>query len=65
MSGIPANQTSLRQPMKELNDECKELPEFKFGDCASCHDSDVLLTLSDDEENPLSYVCKECFLRGY
>ncbi len=43
----------------------KELPEFKLGDCASCHDSDVLLTLSDDEENPLSYVCKECFLRGY
>ncbi|KKL68857.1 hypothetical protein LCGC14_2120770 [marine sediment metagenome] len=39
--------------------------EFKLGDCASCHDSDVLLTLSDDEENPLSYVCKECFLRGY
>ncbi len=43
----------------------KELPQFKLGDCASCHDSDVLLTLSDDEENPLSYVCKECFLRGY
>ncbi len=41
------------------------LAEFKLGDCASCHDSDVLLTRSDDEENPLSYVCKECFLRGY
>ncbi len=51
--------------MKELTNEYKELPEFKLGDCASCHDSDVLLTLSDDEENPLHYVCKECFLRGY
>ena len=42
----------------------EELPEFKLGDCANCHDSDVMLCMSDDEENPLHYVCKECFLRG-
>ena len=39
-------------------------PDFKLGDCSSCHDSDVLLVMSSNEENPLSYVCKECFLRG-
>ncbi len=43
---------------------CTCAPEFKLGDCASCHDSDVMLCMSDDEESPLHYVCKECFLRG-
>jgi len=37
-------------------------PEFKYGDCSSCHDGDVLLTVSEQE--PLHYVCKECYLRG-
>ncbi len=41
------------------------LPQFKLGNCASCRDSDVLLRISDNEEEPNSYVCKECFLRGY
>ena len=38
--------------------------EFKYGDCSSCHDGDVLLTVSEQEDKPLHYVCKECFLRG-
>ena len=38
--------------------------EFKYGDCSACHDSDVLLTKSEQEDEPLHYVCKECFLRG-
>lgn len=43
----------------------EEAPEFKYGDCSACHDSDVLLCLSEQEDEPLHYVCKECFLRGY
>jgi len=39
-------------------------PEFTQGDCSECGDEEVLLTLSEDESQPLHYVCKECFLRG-
>ncbi len=39
--------------------------EFIHGDCAACGDPEVLLQKSEDEEQPLHYVCKECFLRGY
>ena len=39
-------------------------PEFKYGDCSACYDGDVLLCRSEQEDEPLHYVCKECFLRG-
>lgn len=48
--------------LKHKRHVCRE--QFKLGDCSSCYDSDVLLTLSSNEEAPNSYVCKECFLRG-
>ncbi len=47
-----------------LKDHCPG-PEFKHGDCSACHDAEVLLCLSEQEDEPLHYVCKECFLRGY
>ena len=42
----------------------KEAPQFVHGDCSQCGDEEVLLQKSEDEEQPLHYVCKECFLRG-
>ena len=39
--------------------------EFKHGDCSNCHDQEMLLCMSEQEDEPLHYVCKECFLRGY
>ncbi len=38
--------------------------EFSQGDCANCGDAEVLLQKSEQEDEPLHYVCKECFLRG-
>ena len=40
-------------------------PEFIHGDCSQCGDEEVLLIKSEQEDEPLHYVCKECFLRGY
>ncbi len=39
--------------------------EFKYGDCANCGDEEMLLCMSEQEDEPLHYVCKECYLRGY
>ncbi len=39
-------------------------PDFEQGDCSQCGDPEVLLQKSEDEQEPLHYVCKECFLRG-
>ena len=63
----------LVQIGKQVKDEITRLekqqraaaPEFKYGDCSACHDGDVLLCRSEQEDEPLHYVCKECFLRGY
>ena len=49
---------------KDYYEAHKKAPEFKHGDCSACHDSDVLLCKSEQEGEPLHYVCKECFLRG-
>ena len=38
--------------------------EFIHGDCSECGDAEVLLQRSEQEDEPLHYVCKECFLRG-
>lgn len=39
-------------------------PEFKDGDCSNCGDEEVLLVKSDQKDEPLHYVCKECHFRG-
>ena len=39
-------------------------PEFIYGDCSTCGDEEMLLQKSEQEDEPLHYVCKECFLRG-
>ena len=43
---------------------CVEPPEFKHGDCSACHDEAVLLVKSEQKDEPLHYVCKECHFRG-
>jgi len=42
----------------------RDAPEFIHGDCSNCGDEEVLLQKSEQEDEPLHYVCKECFLRG-
>ena len=37
---------------------------FKHGDCSACHDEEVLLVRSEQADEPLHYVCKECHFRG-
>ena len=43
---------------------CVEPPEPVLGDCSACHDSDVMLVISDQDNMLLHYVCKECHFRG-
>ena len=38
--------------------------EFEHGDCSNCGDEEVMLVKSEQEDEPLHYVCKECHLRG-
>lgn len=48
-----------------IANECKCIvPEFIDGDCFACGDEEQLLVKSEDETEPIHYVCKECFLRG-
>ena len=42
----------------------EEASEFSQGDCSNCGDEEVLLVKSEQEDEPLHYVCKECSLRG-
>ena len=43
---------------------CVETPQHKLGDCSACHDEDVILVMSEQEDEPLHYICKECHFRG-
>jgi len=51
--------------MNKQKQERLEAVESKHGDCSNCHDEERLLCMSEQEDEPLHYVCKECFLRGY
>ena len=50
--------------MKSVECRCTPGCEFRHGDCSACHDEEVLLVKSDQEDEPLHYVCKECHFRG-
>ncbi len=52
------NETDVRYVLAD------SAPEFKHGDCSQCGNQETLLCKSDQEGEPLHYVCKECFLRG-
>ena len=56
------NETDVRYV---LVDPLDNAPEGKLGDCSACGDEEMLLVKSEQGDEPLHYVCKECFLRGY
>ena len=47
-----------------VDNDIEEPPQHKLGDCSECHDEDVMLVMSDQEDELLHYICKECHFRG-